>query len=104
MTLNALDSGKKNGRISLSYKKDEIYEAKICSRTYATLVVCGTMLDEDAQINICQRFNDYLEKKREDYCSLFLPQFRESKEYARKRIPFELAYRIVINLILNKIQ
>ena len=29
-----------------------------------------------------------------------LPQYRESKEYARKRIPFDLAYRIVQHLMM----
>jgi hypothetical protein len=41
-----------------------------------------------------------LEKKREETWSLFLPQFRESKEYAMKRIPFELAYKILSHLLL----
>jgi len=48
-----------------------------------------------------KRFNEYIEQKRSDTWSLFLPQFRESKEYARKRIPFELAYRIICHLIHN---
>lgn len=99
ITLNALDSGTKEGRICLSYKKGEIYQAKECSRTYATLRILGKTLTEDEQIQICAEFNSFLEKKREEYWSLFLPQFRESKEYARKRIPFELAYRIVLHLI-----
>ena len=101
MTLNALDSGTQNGRISLSYKKDYVYPAKDCSRTYATLVISNLELSEEDQENICKRFNEFIEMKRDKYWSLFLPQFRESKEYARKRIPFELAYRIVGNIIIN---
>jgi len=103
MTLNALDSGKKDGRISLNYKKDYIYPAKDCSRTFATFCITGKTLSEIEQIEVCSEFNEYLEDKRKKTWSLFLPQFRESKEYARKRIPFELAYRILLHLINNRI-
>lgn len=99
ITLNALDSGKKDGRINLSYKKGYVYPAKDCSRTYATICISGKTLNENQQQNLCERFNEFLEKKREETWSLFLPQFRESKEYARKRIPFELAYRIILHLL-----
>jgi hypothetical protein len=102
ITLNALDSGTKTGRIALEYKKDYLYPAKECSRTYATFRVRGITLSEEDQIVICELFNGYLEKKRVETWSLFLPQFRESKEYARKRIPFELAYRIFLNIILER--
>lgn len=99
MTLNALDSGSQEGRIGLSYRQGYVYPAKDCSRTYATLRITGRMLSEEEQIRLCEAFNAFLEQKREETWSLFLPQFRESKEYARKRIPFELAYRIVLHLI-----
>jgi hypothetical protein len=100
MTLNALDSGKQNGRISLTYKRGHIYQAKESSRTFATMIV-SRELSEDEQIKVCQMFNDFLEEKRKKYYSLFLPQYRESKEYARKRIPFELAYRIIAHIVVN---
>jgi len=103
ITLTAVDSGKKNGRICLKYTKDYIYPAKECSRTYATLCITGKILSETEQINICSEFNDYIENIRNDTWSLFLPQFRESKEYARKRIPFELAYRIVRYIIYKQL-
>jgi predicted rRNA methylase YqxC with S4 and FtsJ domains len=80
-------------------QKNYIYQAKECSRTYATLCIQGKNLSFEEQKNICCRFNELLEKKRTDTWSLFLPQFRESKEYARKRIPFELAYTIVLHLL-----
>lgn len=99
ITLSALDSGTKDGRINLTYKKDYIYPSKECSRTYATFRITGKSLDENEQIELCNEFNLFIEKKREETWSLFLPQFRESKEYARKRIPFELAYRILLHLI-----
>lgn len=99
MTLHALDSGSKDGRICLEYKKDYIYPADESSRSFATLRIQGRSLSEQQQIALCKRFNTFIEKKRTETWSLFLPQYRESKEYARKRIPFELAYRIVLNLI-----
>lgn len=99
ITLNAIDTGKNNGRISLNYKKEYIYPAKESSRAYATLRIIGKKLNEEQQINICRIFNEFLEKKRNETNSLFLPQFRETKEYARKRIPFELAYKILAHLI-----
>lgn len=103
ITLNALDSGSKEGRICLNYRKDYIYQAKESSRTYATLIIKGLILDEAQQIQLCNEFNEFIERKRKETWSLFLPQFRESKEYARKRIPFELAYRIFLHLIMTRI-
>jgi hypothetical protein len=99
MTLSALDSGKKDGRICLEYKEGYVYPAKDCSRTYATLWIKGKTITPDHQKKICLEFNSLLEKKRSETWSLFLPQYRESKEYARKRIPFELAYIIVLHII-----
>lgn len=107
ITLNALDSGiAGGGRICLTYKKDHVYPAKDSSRTYATFRVSGLAappLDETEQMQLCDEFNELLEKKRAESWSLFLPQFRESKEYARKRIPFELAYRIFMHLLVHRI-
>lgn len=106
ITLNALDSGTAGGsRICLTYKKDHVYPAKESSRTYATFRVSGLAapLDEAEQMQLCDEFNELLEKKRAETWSLFLPQFRESKEYARKRIPFELAYRIFMHLLVHRI-
>lgn len=99
LTLNALDSGTPEGRISLNYQKGYVYPAKESSRTFATLRIQGQTLSEDEQKEISNKFNTFLEQKRTETWSLFLPQYRESKEYARKRIPFELAYTIVGYLI-----
>lgn len=103
MTLYALDSGTASGRIRLEYRKDYVYESKSSGRTFATLRVLGLTkkLSENQQLVICDKFNKFIEEKRAETWSLFLPQFRESNEYARKRIPFELAYRIVESLILD---
>lgn len=102
LTLCALDSGTMDGRIRLEYKKDYVYQGIDTSRTYATLCIKGIELTEEDQMRVAKEFNDFLESKRNKYWSLFLPQYRESKEYARKRIPFDLAYKIVSNLLLNQ--
>lgn len=99
MTLCALDSGTKDGRISLQFREGYVYPAKESSRTYATLCIRGRVLTTEEQKKLCSDFNAFVEKKRVETWSLFLPQFRESKEYARKRIPFELAYSIVLHLL-----
>jgi len=64
-----------------------VYPAKDCSRSYATLCIQGATLNEMEQQQLCDKFNALIEKKRQETWSLFLPQYRESKEYARKRIP-----------------
>jgi hypothetical protein len=101
MTLHALDSGTQEGRIHLAYKKGYTYPAKESSRTYATLCLTGKTLSDKEQETLCGEFNAFLEQKRNETWSLFLPQYRESKEYARKRIPFELAYRIVLHILFR---
>lgn len=99
MTLAALDSGTQDGRICLEYNEGYTYPAKESSRTYATLCITGKSLSNIQQKALCSAFNEFIEKKRAETWSLFLPQYRESKEYARKRIPFELAYIVVLHLI-----
>lgn len=102
LTLRALDSGMNDGRICLEYKKDYVYHGLDTSRTFATLCIRGVKLTDEDQMRIAREFNELLETKRKEYWSLFLPQYRESKEYARKRIPFDLSYKIVSNLIFNQ--
>jgi hypothetical protein len=99
LTLTALDTGKQDGRICLSYKEGYVYPAKDTSRSYATLCISGRTLSVEEQKKLADNFNTFIEEKRSATWSLFLPQYRESKEYARKRIPFELAYTIVAHLL-----
>lgn len=100
LLLVALDSGKANGRIRLEYKEGYVYKGKETSRSFATLIFKNVPeLSPEQQKELAERFNDKLEQRRTELWSLFLPQYRESKEYARKRIPFELAYRLVLSLL-----
>lgn len=93
LTLNALDSTKK---ISLDYIENYVYEGINTSRSYATLCISGIELTNEDQKRLAEKFNAYINKKREETWSLFLPQFRE---YDRRRIPFSLAYNIIGHLI-----
>jgi hypothetical protein len=97
--LNALDSGTADGRIKLEYREGPPYPAKDTSRTYATLTIEGQTLTVYEQKKLAITFNEFIEKLRGETWSLFLPQYRESKEYARKRIPFDLAYSLVAHLL-----
>jgi len=99
LTLTALDSGKDDGRIKLTYDPTYTYPAKDTSRAYLTVCIRGRILTPDEQTALATAFNEFVESKRLSTWSLFLPAFRESKEYARKRIPFELAYRIMLHLL-----
>lgn len=98
LTLHALDSGTHNGRIKLVYQKDYVYEGKDTSRSFATLCM-NVVLTEEEQQRLASMFTRFIENKRSEWHSLFLPMYRESKEYSRKRIPFDLAYNIVSHLI-----
>lgn len=97
LTLHALDSGRADGRIRLEFRPGYVYPGKNTSRSYATLRVSGAALSPEQQAALANRFNAELNRLRGEFWSLFLPAYRESKEYARKRIPFELAQRLVLH-------
>lgn len=100
LVLKAIDDNE-NSKIKLEYVSyDKIYYGKISARTYATLTITPKISDE-IQKKIANDFNEYLNMKREKYNSLFLTNYRESKKIARKRISFDLAYKIV-GMLLKK--
>ena len=68
------------------------------ARTYATLII-EPAIDEEKQKNLIASFNKYLQEHREKYNSLFLTNYRESKDIARKRISFDLVYSIAEYLL-----
>jgi hypothetical protein len=100
LVLKAIDDNEKS-KIKLNYVPDnEIYYGKISSRTYATLTILPKINDR-LQKKIAIKFNKYLNELREKYHSLFLTNYRESKKIARKRISFDLVYKIV-GMLLKK--
>jgi hypothetical protein len=66
---------------------------KLSARSYATLVVSPMLSIQEQQLLI-REANSYIAKKRKEYYSLFLNNYRESTSIARKRISFSLAFRI----------
>lgn len=65
----------------------------LSARSYATLVI-NKSLTVDEQHDLVDKMNNYLKKMREKYHSLFLCNYRESNSIARKRISFDLAFKI----------
>lgn len=71
---------------------------KSSSRGYLTLVI-NPPISIKKQKQLVLDFNLFLNKERHQYHSLFLSNYRESKDIARKRISFDLVYRIIGYLI-----
>ena len=96
--LHALDDGIEK-RIHLEFVTDrEMYIGKDSDRSYCSLSIHPPLKDEEQRL-LAERFNRYLEKKRKEYHSMFLTNYRESREFARKRISFQLAYEMINYLI-----
>jgi hypothetical protein len=72
---------------------------KLSARSYATLVINKPMTLKE-QEHLVIKMNDYITIQREKYNSLFLTNYRESNTIARKRISFNLAFKIC-NYILS---
>lgn len=71
----------------------------LSARSYATLVINKQMTIQE-QIKLVIKMNDFINKQRKKYHSLFLTNYRESTTIARKRISFKLAFEIC-NYILS---
>jgi hypothetical protein len=91
-------------QIGLSYVEDnDLYVDNTpnqTARTYATLII-EPQIDKDKQKHLIKKFNKYLENHRKKYHSLFLTNYRESKDIARKRISFDLVYLITEHILDN---
>lgn len=87
-------------RICLAYSEKRYVDdsKKLSARSYATLVITP-VIDTTNQLIIIKNFNDLLNKYRDKYESLFLSNYRESNSIARKRISFDLVYRLVSHLL-----
>lgn len=96
--LRAIDTGTSEGRISLTIKREHFY-GKESDRSFATLVM-DKIYTSEQEIIICNEFNKILESNRERYNSMFLTNFRNStSSYARKRISFDVAYKLISYII-----
>jgi hypothetical protein len=93
-----------DNQIGLSFVEDSnIYideTANQSARTYATLII-EPSIDKNKQKQLIHKFNMYLNDHRKNYNSLFLTNYRESKDIARKRISFDLVYSITEYILDN---
>ena len=88
-----------NNKIGLKIVDDKIRDKyidntpKLSARSYAILVIKPKITIIQQQ-KLVEYFNNFLNEKRNNCNSLFLSNYRESKEIARKRISFTLVYEI----------
>lgn len=82
--------------------EDEIYVDETedqTARTYANIII-EPSIDLDKQNKVVEKFNNFLNDKRQKYDSLFLANYRESKNgFSRKRISFDLVYKIIQHIL-----
>lgn len=95
--LKAIDDGNDKGKIKLEHS-DEPYYGESSSRSFATLHITPR-ISPKKQLLVIDKFNYMLNDYRDKYHSLFLTNYRETKESARKRISFDLVYLIVNNIL-----
>jgi hypothetical protein len=89
-------------KIALSFSEKYVDETpNLSARSYATLVI-EPKLSEPQQRELVERFNVFLNERREKYQSLFLTNYRESNSIARKRISFQLVFEIVNYLLSHR--
>jgi len=89
-------------KIGLSFVEDIYIDntPNQSARTYATLII-EPKIEKDKQKELIIKFNKYLEEQRKKYNSLFLTNYRESKDISRKRISFDLVYSITEYILEN---
>ena len=74
---------------------------KLSARSYATLTINKTLTLQEQEI-LVNKMNNYIKEKREKYNSLFLTNYRESNSIARKRISFDLAFKICNYMLIHE--
>jgi len=75
----------------------------LTARSFATLVI-DPPISLNCQRNVVEKFNSLLREHRKKYHSLFLVNYRESKDIARKRISFDLVYRIISHILIDCVE
>jgi len=92
--LYALDT--RNEKIRLAWR-DEHFYGKNTDRVFATICF-SKKLTKPEQLNIIDMFNTKLNYYRKKYFDMFLTNYRD---HNRKRISFELTYKIISNCVLE---
>lgn len=75
----------------------------LSARSYATLII-HKKLSLSQQEKLVKKMNSFIREKRMEYNSLFLTNYRESNSIARKRISFELAFKICGFMLNNNLE
>lgn len=105
--LCCIDSNSKNKLgfkiIDTSEKDKYIDNTKNLSNRSHALIVLNKHPDIDKQKTLVNKLNEFIENNRAKYYSLFLTNYRESSDIARKRISFDLAFRI-LNHVFTQLQ
>jgi hypothetical protein len=95
----------KNNQINMKIVSiDEIFidkTEKLSARSYCSLIITPLLILEKQKI-LVEKFNNYLNEYRTKYHSLFLTNYRDSSNIARKRISFNLIYDICLFLLQEK--
>jgi len=106
--LENLDSGTSLepgiGRIGLRLMDttEPDYIGKSTGRSKAQIVVRG-YVSKKFQSHIVHEFNVWIEHWRQTTRSMFLPVFREAKDYPRRRLSFELAFDAISRIIWRRL-
>jgi hypothetical protein len=102
--VKCIDDNEKN-MLGLSIVSDDnIYidnTPNLSARTYATLVITPKISIKKQEI-LVNEFNKFIMNHRKTYHSIFLTNYRESKNIARKRISFDLVYNIVKHILYRR--
>jgi hypothetical protein len=81
--------------VELRVEDFNLPEIKGTDRTFAVLSFKGRRLTRAEQERLCNRFNEFIQRRRSQYWSLWLPPFRDN---GRHRLPFDTAYAILNHL------
>ena len=107
LELKCIDDSRQS-KLGLYFKEhyEELYideTENLSARAYAGLII-EPAITNDQQRLLVQNFNDFISENRKKYHSLFLTNYRESKNgFARKRISMSHGYEI-INYLLSEMQ
>ena len=99
--LKCIDDSKESQiNLSITSPQDRYIDEteNLTARCYATLVIAPQLSDHEQEF-LVEKFNTFINEKRSEYHSLFLTNYRESKGIARKRISFDLAFKICSYLL-----
>lgn len=95
--LNGVDT--KHKKLHLEYD-EKTYIGKVSDRQFATLS-CEYKLNKNQEEIIIEEFNKYINNIRDTYNNLLFTIFRDNN---RKRIPFDLVYKICTEIYKTKLK